>query len=661
MHKMISNIFLTVISLPLALSCDALSEKVWSTPPAIFPEEVKGISVKAGETADLYRMLFPSGGESDISYQTENPDIISVDDDGTVTGIAPGYTAITVTTARNTYRIQAHVRDRIYMQMLDALTKPIAASYSPAYDTLAVARGETATLQLLVFADDGADNPKPELVSFAPEGTEGIIINPEMHWERYVKCSPLWHSWAGGAPSDEIIADTYPDPLMPLDKWDVRIAPGQYVPLWVEFHIPHSAAPGLYRGEMKVSSGTESGTYIFFVRIYNVDLPEKQGLKVVNWMSGNLSAMNDGNGVDMYLRYDLVMNSIIPVIREYGQNSFQLMYANMSACSRWIETDPETEKQKLIFDFNWFEKEIGMFLEACPELQMLHAQPISSGNRSTGEIRLSGLILDGDGKITVDDSNGIPLKGYPVFDEVPREVEMLLGAYFSQLQEYLASHKLPDGRTWLDIYTQSIADEPTDIIAPAWNAIAGCIKKYAPGIKFMEPIETDKIEPDLLDYPCPTLGAIAGNPARGNQIQYMYTCMQPQGDYANRFIRMPLIKTRITHWVNYRYDAVGYLHWGLTYWDGADNRPYDDAAGVYPGGDMYIVYPGYREIYPSIRLSAMRDGINDYDLLKMVEEISPDMADEFCGRVVQNNATYNTDVASFRQLRKEILEYLESH
>ena len=106
---------------------------------------------------------------------------------------------------------------------------------------------------------------------------------------------------------------------------------------------------------------------------------------------------------------------------------------------------------------------------------------------------------------------------------------------------------------------------------------------------------------------------------------------------------------------------MGYLHWGLTYWEGADKGPYEDVTGTYPGGDMFIVYPGYREIYPSIRLSVMRDGINDYDLLKMVEEISPEMADEFCGRVVQNNATYNTDVASFRQLRKEILEYLESH
>lgn len=659
MNKMIYAIILTVIPF-LSLSCDALSEKDYATPPALFPEEIRGVSVKAGETVNLYNMLFPTGGEAEVTYQAEDPDIITVEDDGTVTGIAPGYSSINIMTGQKTYRIQAHVRGDIYMQMLDALTKPVDKSYSPAYDTLSVARGETATLQLLIFADKGADNLKPEVRSFAPVGTEGLTITPDMHWERYVRCSPKWDAWAGGAPSDEIFADTYPDPLMPLDKWDVSITPGQYAPLWVEFHIPHSAAPGLYRGEISISAGQGSGSYVFFVRIYNVDLPETQGLKVVNWINADLSTMNNGEEVDMYLKYDLVENNIVPVLREYGQNCFQLLYANLSNTPKWIETDPDTGEQKPMFDFMYFEQEFNLFLRACPDLQMIHGTVLSSGNRNTGEIRMSGFTYDEDGRIAVN-SNGPALKGYPVFDEVPYEVDMFLGAYFSQLEAFLTSHDLPDGRTWLDIYTQSIADEPTDIIAPAWNAIARCIKKWAPGIKLLEPIETSEIDPELLDFPCPTLGAIAGNPARGSQIQYMYTCVQPQGDFANRFIRMPLIKTRIIHWVNYRYDAVGFLHWGLCYWQGTGNRPYEDAAGDYPGGDMYIVYPGYHEIYPSIRFSAMRDGINDYDLLKMVEEISPDKADEFCDRLVQNNATYNTDISSFRSLRKDILEYLETH
>lgn len=94
--------------------------------------------------------------------------------------------------------------------------------------------------------------------------------------------------------------------------------------------------------------------------------------------------------------------------------------------------------------------------------------------------------------------------------------------------------------------------------------------------------------------------------------------MYPRGNFANRYVTLPLIKTRLLHWINYKYDSPGYLHWGFNAW-GANGDPFGDVsapANDWPGGDSHIVYPGYRKLYPSIRLAAMRDGIRDYDLLK---------------------------------------------
>jgi hypothetical protein len=73
---------------------------------------------------------------------------------------------------------------------------------------------------------------------------------------------------------------------------------------------------------------------------------------------------------------------------------------------------------------------------------------------------------------------------------------------------------------------------------------------------------------------------------------------------------------------------------------------------------MFIVYPGDGELYPSVRLCAMRDGIRDYDLLRMIEARSKADADNFCKRFVMDNATYNTSIDNFRLLRKDMLEYL---
>ena len=180
----------------------------------------------------------------------------------------------------------------------------------------------------------------------------------------------------------------------------------------------------------------------------------------------------------------------------------------------------------------------------------------------------------------------------------------------------------------------------------------------------MDPLGTLKIKSEVLDIPCPCIDRLVddypdGYPWHDRQTRWIYSAVGPQGDAINRFIRIPLIKTRLMHWLNYRYKAVGYLHWGLNYWVGAPNGdPWKDAAGSYIGGDMFIIWPGYRTAYPSIRLAAMRDGIRDFELLKMLGESDPAKAMELCRSKASDYLTHNTNVDEFRQTRKTILELL---
>lgn len=133
------------------------------------------------------------------------------------------------------------------------------------------------------------------------------------------------------------------------------------------------------------------------------------------------------------------------------------------------------------------------------------------------------------------------------------------------------------------------------------------------------------------------------------------------GNFANRYVTLPLIKTRLLHWINYKYGSPGYLHWGFNAW-GANGDPFGDVsapANDWPGGDSHIVYPGYRKLYPSIRLTAMRDGIRDYDLLKMVEARDSIRAQAFVNAIIFDFDRYDTSVSRFRQIRREILDFLE--
>ena len=178
----------------------------------------------------------------------------------------------------------------------------------------------------------------------------------------------------------------------------------------------------------------------------------------------------------------------------------------------------------------------------------------------------------------------------------------------------------------------------------------------------MDPLETSKISAESIDFPCPGFLHLKGENGyewADGQTRWLYQCMSPQGNGLNRFIRIPLMPTRLSHWINYRYHTTGFLHWGLNYWAGAKNEdPWEDAGGDYPAGDMWIIWPGYHKVYPSIRLAAMRDGIRDYELLRMLEVRSSSDADALCRRIVTDQYNYTSDVKTFRAERKKLLELL---
>lgn len=139
---------------------------------------------------------------------------------------------------------------------------------------------------------------------------------------------------------------------------------------------------------------------------------------------------------------------------------------------------------------------------------------------------------------------------------------------------------------------------------------------------------------------------------------WFYTCLHPDGEYANRFVELPLIKTRLLHWINFRYGIEGYLHWGFNFW-----RPYPwENAGSrdLPGGDTHIVYPSKAGpgIIESIRWEAMRDGIEDHELLSQLAEKDPDAAMRLAVRHIIDWDKYDTDLKTFRATRRELLEAL---
>jgi hypothetical protein len=122
-------------------------------------------------------------------------------------------------------------------------------------------------------------------------------------------------------------------------------------------------------------------------------------------------------------------------------------------------------------------------------------------------------------------------------------------------------------------------------------------------------------------------------------------------------------------WTCYREDITGFLYWHVSNY-GIDTRANDNFTLRCPlpkenAGDGILVYPGsaYGQIdpIPSIRLISLRDGIEDYELLTMLEDVRGEAyAKELASFISTSVRTYTEDDTTLRNVRSYMLQILEA-
>ena len=172
-------------------------------------------------------------------------------------------------------------------------------------------------------------------------------------------------------------------------------------------------------------------------------------------------------------------------------------------------------------------------------------------------------------------------------------------SFYRRFFPALVEHLRQQG--WLECYLQHLADEPIACNLESYRALSALARQYAPELKLMEANHSKDLT-GAIDVWVPQLNYLheqyafyQERQAAGDEV-WFYTCVFPQGEYANRFIEQPLIKTRLLHWINFTYGITGYLHWGYNQW--TDDNPITHTTRPHggppylPAGDPWIVYPG---------------------------------------------------------------------
>lgn len=532
---------------------------------------------------------------------------------------------------------------------VDCLTKVFRDEQPAASDktVVEVARGEHASLQIVLRTAEKIEGLKAALEPLTLDNDKtSKLENINVRFVGYVRVGcPVENP-----PSVQLRKPPADFPDVLLNDKTINLEPNLNQPIWLTIAVPENAKPGLYAGDVKITGLIKGKTQTLnvpvAVKVYNV-VVGKSRLWLTNWFYMDLhriSPSTDANLVEL----QQFSSAYWDLLRKYARNMAQHRQ-NMAKLSPLDLTEYSIgENGKLKFDFARFDRAVQIFIDEGV-IGRIEGAHLGARINDKWENQFEAHIYKiKNGRIVRAAADPCGPQAYE---------------FYSQFLPALAEHLRQKG--WLDIYVQHIADEPIAENIRSYASIAQLVRKFAPQFKIIEACHTKELT-GLINIWVPQLDFLdlkdhfeyyKQRQALGEEV-WFYTCMRPQGEYANRFIEQPLWKTRILHWINYHYGLTGYLHWGYNCWN---DNPFKETAvkpADLPGGDAWIVYPGIDGPLDSIRFEAMRDGIADYELLCMLGEYNPAAAKSLTSKHIKAVDKYNCSVKSFRQTRHQLLELL---
>jgi hypothetical protein len=449
-------------------------------------------------------------------------------------------------------------------------------------------------------------------------------------------------------PDDELVGEApgwYPDPLLDLP---LTLEPRRTRAVWTTIHVPKDAPAGLYRSAIVVRhEGRELARVPFRLRVVAAEVPAERTLRVTNWFRADERHTKQFYGVTPFSEpwWTLVAN-FARVMAEYRQSVVLTPTLDL------VELLPGEEPR---FGFGRFDRWVETFQRAGAIGSIEGEHLVGRAGGYDEPLVVPVLLREGEEVRKVE----LPL-------DDPR-VQRFLDAFLPALNRHL------DEKGWKPIYLQHVLDEPHGDEPPAYARVAALAKRHLPGVPTVDAIDAHDVPEalrDASDVWVPQLGrfddqlAVLAERQRAGHEVWFYTCLFPRGRYMNRLVDFPLLKTQLLHWLNYRYSLTGFLHWGWNHWG---PEPFKNTQPVInmnltllPSGDAFIVYPDRARlsVFPSVRLEAMRAGLEDYEMLVALARRDRSTADALAREAVASFTDYVRDPLAFRRIEARLIEAL---
>ncbi len=440
-------------------------------------------------------------------------------------------------------------------------------------------------------------------------------------------------------PSDNPVL--MPDPLLPVDLAVDRfeLKPGNNLIFWITLAIPEEAAAGIYTGTIKISGADRATVSIpVNVRIREFALPDKPYLQsMVSLSSADIyRAHGITNGTDEQKKEVLRLYFNEYIRARLAPFLYTTAFNPLPGGGIRYTFEKDLDKDgwrrltgKVILDFTGFDREGEYYFNECGAFSAFNCSPVALHKTKEGNKAYA----------TFSDSNGETITRY--FDGADKDnavFDTLVSDYFRQLAAHL------EEKGWLDRAVYYVADEPSEDDVEAIRLMCRIARQGDPRIRTAIAIRTpfpareltDERGNSLVDIWIP-VGARADQILPAEQrIEGTDLWFYDVKSYA--LITNSGRENRSIFWNIWRNNAHGYAYYLTTYW-GLTATPWDRPNSLRPGtvyqyrfGDGYFFYPPLKNYNPSppvldrvvtsIRWELMREGAEDYDTLRMLEDLT---------------------------------------
>ncbi len=406
----------------------------------------------------------------------------------------------------------------------------------------------------------------------------------------YSSQSPFWyrHVPKGFGGSDGW-AGEWADPLMPLQH-AFGMEANRTEAVWIVFQAPPDTQPGRYEGQIKIIAENQTISLPLQIEVVPLTLPQETELKVV---------------------FDLRGGIVFRLVAEPERlKAWYRFLASFRISPGFVLPEPifRYEKGNIIMDTKGFDEMAKLLLDELKVSVLYTPNFLYAFGWAYPPKRFFGL--------------------EPFSAEYNQAYQSLLRTFYDYARR----------RGWSEKFVYYISDEPH-----FWNAnilkqmkqLRQLAHQAVPGIRIYS--STWQFVPDWLG----DLDIWGVGPHGSTSVEDMERLKSAGAELwfttdGHMCIDTPYLAIeRLLPYFCFKYGVLGYEFWGVSWWTydpwqfgwHSYIRQSDEGERFYwiryPNGDGYLVYPGdkfgFVEPLPSIRLMQVREGIEDYLLLRSIE------------------------------------------